>query len=225
MVPRTLMVAGLLAAACSCSSTVTQPPDSTADAGADAEAPADAGGDSAASCSAANCTGCCLNGACQAGTTSAGCGKNGAACVVCSSPQVCGADQTCGIDPASTWTIQPVSASISTTNQGADWDLGGGAPDPYVSLWCPPSASTPVSTPAVQDSFSPTWSTGGCSMKAKDLLSVGFALAVFDQDVSFDDTIASKGTIVPKEQELIQGSKNLTNNVTLLSLKVTFTMQ
>ena len=193
---RILALGVAIGATAACSSTVTVP-SSTADGGVDGSdkdvvTVADTSTDTTPACSSSNCTGCCMNGACQTGTASSGCGKNGNACLSCSAPEVCKTTQICGIDPESTWKIQPASATISTTNQGADWDVGAGAPDPYASLWCPSSTVSPVVTLTVADSFSPTWSTGGCLMKAKDILSAGFGVAVFDEDIAVDDTIAPR---------------------------------
>jgi len=148
------------------------------------------GGTSGSTCSSANCTGCCFNGQCQSGNTAAACGKNGATCSECGSAEVCLTAQTCGVDPESTWMVQPTSASITSTNNGTAWDADGSAPDPYVVLNCPPTA-TPVDsqTPAVQDSVSPTWTTGGCATKASALLAQPLLFQVFDQDTISDDTI------------------------------------
>ena len=179
----------------------------------------DTGGPQA--CSATTCAGCCFNGVCQTGNTVSACGQGGGQCAQCVTNQICLTDQTCGVDPQSSWLVLPTSASISSTNNGNDWDFGGGAPDPFVQLWCPPSASSVTSqTPSVTDSFSPTWSTGGCVMKAKDLLALGYAAEVWDADVSSNDIIAGKSNIAVTEKQLLQGSMTLSNNSTLLSMKV-----
>jgi len=146
--------------------------------------------------------------------------------VACTGQKVCTATQVCGLDPEATWTVQPVSATISSTNAGSTWDFGGGAPDPYVATWCPADAAMPTYTDTVNDSFMPTWTNGGCSAKAKDLLSKGFALLVVDVDVSSNDTIASKGTLMVTEADLLSGQMTgITNNNTLVNLTVRFTKQ
>jgi hypothetical protein len=186
----------------------------------------DGGSDAAGTCNPQTCTGCCANNVCQGGTTSATCGKGGVICATCSGPQVCKTDQTCGVDPEGTWKVQPVSATISATNQGADWDALGGLPDPFVDLWCPSTAATFTSrTPTAPDTLSPTWSAGGCVMKAKDLMTTGFALDVWDEDVSSNDPIAAKGTIVPKESDLLVGFGTVGNGVTLTTLKIAYQKQ
>lgn len=158
-------------------------------------------------CTAATCAGCCLNGACQPGNTAAACGKGAAACATCGTNQVCKAEQTCGVDPESTWTLQPTAASISTTipGGGGTWDTMGGAPDPFVELWCPTSAAASTRTPTVQDTFNPTWSSGGCSAKARELLQSGFGVQVWDEDATTNDAITSKGTISVSEAALTEG--------------------
>jgi hypothetical protein len=170
------------------------------------EAPEVDSGTGEPSCGPNNCTGCCLNGACQPGLTTAGCGKGGEACTVCTGRQICKADQRCGVDPESSWVLHPATAIIAAKNgAGGDWDVGGGAPDPYVHLWCPATATTPVVTPTVNDTLTPTWATGSCTMKAKDLLTAGFALQVFDEDISFADPVSTKQTIVATESQLQAG--------------------
>jgi hypothetical protein len=145
-------------------------------------------------------------------------------CAVCASLEVCRADQTCGIDPQSIWTVQPVSATVTTMNGTADWDLGGGAPDPYVDTWCPSDAGTPSTTPVVTNSFTPTWSTGGCSTTAKELLSKGYGVDAFDDDVgSAPDLIAGKGIIAVTEAMLRDGGDVRGNSK--ISIRLTFTKQ
>ncbi len=173
------------------------------------EAPEVDGGPLEPRCSASNCTGCCLNGACQPGVTAAGCGKGGEACIVCTGMQICKAAQSCGVDPESTWVVHPAAAVIAAKNGAADWDLGGGAPDPYVHLWCPPTAPTPVVTPTVNDSLTPSWTTGSCTLKAKDLLTAGFAVQVFDEDIAVPDPVSTKRTVVPTESQLLEGKAEI----------------
>lgn len=162
------------------------------------------------SCSLANCAGCCLNGTCQPGSTAAACGKNAASCVACTTGQVCKTDQTCGVDPESLWRVQPSAAVIAANDNGVAWDALGGAPDPFVSLYCPAGSAAPTaSTPSVADSFMPTWATtvpAHCVMKARDLVSTGVGVAVWDEDVSDDDVIASKGAVPVTEAQLLAGS-------------------
>jgi hypothetical protein len=138
-------------------------------------------------CSASNCTGCCFNNACQTGNTASACGKAGAACAACGSAQVCKTDQTCGVDPNSIWRVQPVSARVASSNNGSSWDGDGSAPDVFVWMQCPGS-TTSSSTPEVE-SYSPTWSTGGCTAKASQLMAEPWVFQLWDSDFSSNDTI------------------------------------
>lgn len=126
------------------------------------------------------------------------------------------------------WKVQPISATIrSTDSTGVAWDALGGAPDPYCDLYCPSSATTITSsTPFVDDVFMVTWSTGGCVMKASDLLTLGFKIGVYDDDATSDDTIASPGMITVSEAELLAGRiTGITNNTTLTTLTVALQRQ
>lgn len=138
-------------------------------------------------CSAANCTGCCFNDVCQTGNTASACGKTGAACVACGSSQVCKTDQTCGVDPNSTWRVQPVSARIAANNNGSSWDGEGSAPDVFVAMRCP--GSDTVSSTSEMESYNPTWTTGGCTAKAGQLMAEQWVFQLWDSDVSSNDTI------------------------------------
>ncbi len=151
------------------------------------------GGGGSGACGPANCSGCCFNGACQAGTATAACGTNGGACVTCTGPNICSTTQTCALDPGSQWRLVPVSGSFSTTG---DWDVGNGAPDTRVFLYCPAGAATAsVSTPEVSDNFTPTYTaTGSCIMTASALMTTGFDIRVIDVDLTSDDVIMT-GTI------------------------------
>ncbi len=167
------------------------------------------GGGGSNGCSSANCTGCCFNDACQTGNTASACGKGGGSCFQCINGAVCKTDQTCGIDPNSTWRIQPASATVTTKNGGAaDWDFGGGAPDPYAVLYCPAGAAmATATTTAATDTFTPTWSTTSapCTMTASALQSTGFGFAMLDDDVTTPDTIVALSTVKTEEAHLLQG--------------------
>jgi hypothetical protein len=151
-----------------------------------------------AGCSSATCaTGCCLNGTCQPGTQSLACGTNGDACQQCMTGTTCQM-QTCAIDPASMWRVQAVSAQIAMNKaNGSAWDTFGGAPDVFVTLFCPATASSGIDTPTVDNSYLPAWTTGSCVMTAGALQSTGFAFSVTDEDGLFNgnDTISGKTTV------------------------------
>lgn len=162
------------------------------------------GGGTQQTCSASNCAGCCFNNTCQTGTTAAACGKAGAACMACGSAQVCRTDQTCGVDPNSVWRVQPVSARIASSNNGSSWDGDGSAPDVFVVMQCPGSTSA-TSTSEVE-SYTPTWSTGGCTAKASQLLAERWVLQVWDSDISSNDTITGGLAYQFTEQNLTAGT-------------------
>ncbi len=158
-------------------------------------------------CSASNCAGCCFNNACQTGTTASACGKAGAACMACSSLQVCRTDQTCGVDPDSVWRVQPTSARITSNNNGSSWDGDGSAPDVVVVMRCP-GATTSTGTSEVE-SYTPAWTTGGCTAKARQLLAEPWVFQLWDIDLTSDDTITAGLGFQFTEQHLTAGSVTL----------------
>ncbi|GMU61677.1 MAG: hypothetical protein AMXMBFR34_34400 [Myxococcaceae bacterium] len=182
-------------------------------------------GGGAAGCGPSTCTGCCFNGACQPGATAAGCGKNGAACAQCLANQVCRVDQTCGVDPESTWLVQPVSATIAPSNNGSSWDGDGSGPDVRVSMWCPATATSGTSTAEAPDTYAPTWSSGGCTAKAKELLQAGWGLRVVDVDLVSDDTITDALTVTLTEALFVQGGFSLQPTGGLQAMSVRLTKQ
>jgi hypothetical protein len=149
-------------------------------------------------CSAATCaTGCCLNGTCQPGTQGLACGTGGVACQQCMAGTTCQM-QNCGVDPMSMWRVQVVSARIAMRKANGDtWDTGGGAPDVFVTLFCPATASSGMQTATVNDTYLPAWTTGSCVMTAGALQQTGFAFSVTDNDtfINPDDTITGKTTV------------------------------
>ncbi|RKH18700.1 hypothetical protein D7X74_08925 [Corallococcus sp. CA047B] len=158
-------------------------------------------------CSASNCTGCCFNNTCQTGNTASACGKAGATCKVCNAAQVCKTDQSCGVDPAGVWFVQPVSAQITASNNGTAWDADGSAPDVFVEMLCPGS-TVGTFTPEVQ-SYTPAWTSGGCTATAGRLLAEPWAFRVWDSDVSVNDTITGVLLYQFKEENFSAGSVTL----------------
>jgi hypothetical protein len=174
-------------------------------------------------CGPSTCTGCCFNGACQPGSTAAACGKNGASCAQCATNQVCRVDQTCGVDPESTWLVQPRSATIASSNNGSAWDGDGSGPDVRVYTWCPATAANASATPEASDTYAPAWSTGGCTAKAKELLSNGWGVQVIDVDVVTDDTITPALNVTLSEALFVQGGFSLqpTGGLTAMTVQLT----
>ena len=185
------------------------------------------GGGGGTACSAANCQGCCANGMCQTGTTAAQCGKLGVACAACpTATDICKADQTCGLDPAATWQLRPSSAMVAATKaNGSAWDSLSD-PDTRIELYCPESAVNVSAVMAtVTDDFNPTWSTGGCTATAAELLAEGFGFEAIENDGLSDDLMTAY-TIVPlSEAELRAGTKTLGPAGGLDSMTLVFTKQ
>ncbi|RYZ39384.1 MAG: hypothetical protein EOO71_20320 [Myxococcaceae bacterium] len=171
-----------------------------------------------ATCSAANCTGCCFNNTCQTGNTASACGKAGAACLKCASVQVCKTDQTCGVDPASVWRVQPVSARISASNNGSSWDGDNSPPDVFVAMACPGSTVATV-TPEVE-SYTPAWSTGGCTATAGQLLAERWGCQLGDSDLSVNDPMTDVLTYQLTEAHFVEGNLTLAASGGMMSMTV-----
>ncbi len=123
--------------------------------------------------------------------------------MACSSAQVCKTDQACGVDPNSVWRVQPVSAQIASSNNGTSWDGDGSAPDVFVLMQCPGSSYS-VSTSEVE-SYNPTWSSGGCTAKAGQLMAEPWVFQLWDSDLTSDDTITGALGFRFTEEHLIAG--------------------
>ncbi len=158
-------------------------------------------------CSAANCSGCCFNNVCQTGNTASACGRAGAACKACNAAQVCKTDQTCGADPAGVWLVQPLSAQITASNNGTAWDADGSAPDVFVEMQCPGTTVVTV-TPEVE-SYTPAWTSGGCTATAGRLLSEPWAFRLWDSDISVNDTITGVLLYQFREEDFTAGRVTL----------------
>ncbi|RKH08927.1 hypothetical protein D7V97_18100 [Corallococcus sp. CA053C] len=171
-------------------------------------------------CSASNCTGCCFNNTCQTGNTASACGKAGATCAACGTSQVCRTDQICGVDPAGVWLVQPVSAQITAGNNGTAWDADNSPPDVFVELACPGMTVASI-TPEVQ-SYTPAWTTGGCTATAGRLLAEPWRFRLWDSDLSSNDTITGVLLFQFKEEHFTAGTVILqpSGGMTSITLKV-----
>lgn len=132
------------------------------------------------------------------------------------------------VDPNSTWTVAASSAQINADEGGSPWDIDNSAPDIVVRLKCPSSGggSTTAETPEVQ-SYTPSWSGGGCMGKAIDLVEDGVELEVVDIDdvsITGDDEVTSTRFYI-LENDLLSGSKTLTTSQYLTSMSVKLTKQ
>ncbi len=119
------------------------------------------------------------------------------------------------------WKVQPTAASITATNNGSTWDGDGSAPDVSVFLDCPPGGTTfDTQTPEAQ-TLMPTWTTGGCTAKASDLLSTnGFVFQLFDIDIAADDTITGPLRYQVTEADFVAGSVTLQASGGMQSLTI-----
>lgn len=184
-------------------------------------------GGGTAGCTPTSCpSGCCLNGTCQPGTQPLACGTNGDACLTCMMNESC-TNQACGIDPQSMWRVRPTSARVAATKiGGSSWDSFGGDPDPFVNVYCPAtSSSVTASTSTVDNSYTPTWTSGECTMTAAALMSAGFAFSVYDSDGVLggaDDLIAPKTTVVLTSATLMAGT--VTRGPISALTSITFTL-
>ncbi len=178
-------------------------------------------------CDISNCaTGCCsASGVCQTGNTAAACGKGGLACNTCDNSTACNSGVCGGIDPNSTWKVQPSSATVKNNNNGQDWDTDSSPPDTKVKVYCPRTASDNSTTDTAENTYSPTWSTGGCVMKASDILAGGFAYQVIDDDLLSEDTVTQKINVTVLETDLTAGVSSAVPTDGLTALRISLQRQ
>lgn len=176
-------------------------------------------------CGPSNCAGCCAGDVCQGGTATTACGGGGGACVACGASLACLSNRTCGLDPNAIWRVQPLSAQIAPDNNGSSWDGDGSPPDVFAGVGCPGTPDTSSATPSVE-SYTPTWSSGGCTAKASDLLGRGFSFQLWDEDVTFDDTITNALSFSSLTQAHFQaGEINFQPSGGMMSLRVALQRQ
>lgn len=176
-------------------------------------------------CGPSNCAGCCSAGVCQGGASPSACGLGGGACQPCGAALACLANGTCGLDPQGVWKLQPVSAQIAANNNGTAWDGDSSPPDVFVVIACPGNPDTSGQTATVE-SNTPTWSSGGCTATASDLLNRGFGLQVWDEDALFDDTITASLSLTGLTQAHFQaGAVDLNPTGGLVSLRIALQKQ
>jgi hypothetical protein len=216
-----------LLAGCSAASPVARQDDAGGgDAAEDAltedDAGAREGGSTSTSCGPTNCKGCCEGNVCQIGDIALACGIGGAACATCGgSHAACLTNRTCGYQPDVAWHVTVDSAVIAATNGTAAWDASGGAPDPFVRLWCSPNASVPKVSTTIVDDLTPKWSTGAdCFIPYEDLASKGFAIELLDEDIAVHDTILPKMTVVPKPADFASNAITVSNSVVKVTVRL-----
>ena len=204
------------------------------DGGAEDAGPTPSRDGAAGSCGPANCGGCCLGDVCQVGTSVSGCGARGGLCATCRAGQICRPDsQACGVDLDSSWLVQPVSAVIQPTNaDNSAWDSGLPAyapPDVFVTMVCHGGNGAATRTPVVADSFVPTWTTGGCVRKARDLLGAAIQIGVKDDDrtgtLGSDETVMPDSPLQLTEADLLSGARAMPALAGVKELKLSITRQ
>ena len=180
----------------------------------------------ASGCGFGNCAGCCQFGVCQAGNGSTTCGLGGNVCSICTVAEVCLPAGFCGIDPESEWLVQPAKAVISTSNNGASWDGDGSPPDVQVTVTCPSATSAgKLGVTPQKESYSPTWTSGGCVTKAKYLLSAPFTFSLDDIDVAADDSITGKFAYQATADDLADASVSFGAKFGMESIEIWFVKQ
>ncbi|QSQ26846.1 hypothetical protein JY651_18860 [Pyxidicoccus parkwayensis] len=124
--------------------------------------------------------------------------------------------------------MQPTEASIvpQDPRDNSAWDIDGSEPDVVVELRCPVEGSDQqlvTRTPEVS-SYTPRWTTGGCTTTVGALLGQEIQIKFIDVDVAFDDEIISVRYAL-KEEELRAGGVSLAipGYVNSVSLKFTRT--
>lgn len=121
------------------------------------------------------------------------------------------------------WELLPASAVVAPDNNGSPWDSTSD-PDAELGLWCPSSKSNVSAVmPKVSNSFTPSWTTGGCTATAAEFLADGLGFDALEIDTTFDDVI-TQFTVAPiTEADLRSGTKTLGPSGGLDSLTLRFT--
>ncbi len=139
----------------------------------------------------------------------------------------CGEDdpvQLTTVDPASKWVVQPSRAEVRANDGGEDWDIDNSAPDIVVKTSCPASGGNTTGETNEVESYTPTWSGGGCTARADDLVNDGVDFEVRDVDTSLDpDDGVAEASLQITEDDLLAGTVTITRVGDLESFTVTLT--
>lgn len=176
---------------------VTDGSASMTDGGASTDGgPADMGG----SCGPASCAGCCMGGVCQPGTANSACGGGGMACAPCASPMVCDAiARTCGANPDEVIKLTIYDADIySRKSNGDPWDFPSGYPDVFVTI------DGVRRTTVEDDTIYPYWDKT-LYMTRRELMNTGVYVAVWDEDISYNDRISYSKLLKVTDADLLVG--------------------
>jgi len=87
---------------------------------------------------------------------------------------------SCMLDADSRWKVVAVRAKISADNEGAAWDLGGGAPDPYVL--CLRAGVEAGRTAVADNTLTPSWNAAICEANGAELMRNDLSVRVYDED-------------------------------------------
>lgn len=140
-----------------------------------------------------SCSGCSGSPTCTPACSGRNCGNDGCggSCGSCEGSLSC-LSGTCGVDPSSQWVLTIVDGTVSQRGpDGSTWDGFGGAPDPFV---CVTVSGTRHCTRAPADTFSPAWNYE-LPVATANSLRAGIVVAMYDEDVSTNDTICGMGMI------------------------------
>lgn len=162
-------------------------------------------------CGPQSCGGCCFNGACQPGNAPNACGKGGEECAACQTNYTCGsgvctgcetnlecpgAEEVCVANQCvsaygRTFQVLLGAMELPTSNNGADWDFGGGAPDPFVLFQ--KNGQTVCTSITKNDTFTPTWNGVLCEI-ILDQNTTTIAFDMYDEDTSAHDPVEKIAT-------------------------------
>lgn len=110
-------------------------------------------------------------------------------------------------DAATLWLVQPSSAMISPNDDGQTWDIDNSAPDIVVRTSCPASGRDVSGETNEVESYTPSWSVGGCVARTDDLVENGVDFEIFDVDdgLDSDDGVAETRASI-RETDLQAGT-------------------
>lgn len=157
------------------------------------------------SCRSTCTSGCCTGSTCNAGNTAAACGKNGDSCVACGTGKTCSAG-VCAVAPTARYDLLLFSATIPATKASGDaWDAFNGLPDPYAKIAAVEGATRYEGTTAVlTDTRLPSFNAVVLSNVPVSALKSSLRIDLYDDDVSFDDTIG--GCAIPVGDTAFDGT-------------------
>jgi hypothetical protein len=109
--------------------------------------------------------GCCVGDSCFSGRNADKCGHAGEECQACGNCQLCSETGACEIDPASSWNVTCLDATLAQTQaDGTPWDKANGSdgiePDPFCQFEIPAravSATTAGVSVVFNDTYFASW--------------------------------------------------------------------